>query len=66
MIYSDKRVAHITNDDGAKAIAAGVKPVFVVGFPLSDVYRYPEGSDVSDGSDVDWGELSRRFEYNRY
>jgi len=54
-------VAKITDDAGAKAIAAGGEPQFVVGFPLQDVFEMPYAVSISDGDMPNWADFRPKF-----
>jgi hypothetical protein len=55
MIGSGPTVAYITDDAGAQAVDAGARPQFVVGFPLADVFEWPdaESTDKSYLQNID-------------
>ncbi len=61
MIGTVGTVAEITNEDGRRAIQAGRRPAFVVGFPLTDVYSVRSDIRINEGDRPNWAIFTRRF-----
>jgi hypothetical protein len=61
MVRTEGRTALLTNESGAQAARAGLEPMAVLGFPVTDVYRLPESRLFKDGDEPDWSGLTPRF-----
>jgi hypothetical protein len=61
MVGRTGRVAYVTDDDGAAAVKAGLTPEYVVGFPLSDVYKWNVQKSIRQVKCRNWAVFTRRF-----
>lgn len=54
-------VAVITDEAGAKAVAGGLDPMYSLGFPLADVFCWPENVSCLQSDKPNFDEFTPKF-----
>lgn len=58
-LYSNVSVVYITDAQGVKELQGSNESDRVLGFPICDVFMYPQGSEIQENTNIDWTSLRK-------